>query len=205
MKTEENAILKITKNKVDFFLCKKIAWDINDIKLSKQEIDNLSSIQNPSRKIEFLGVRYLKNQFDPKSDLSYLKNGKPILNNSKTNVSISHSRNFVAFATAPFPIGIDIEECNDRIKKVKDRFLNENEKQLFEQNEINQLTIAWCAKESMFKLNEDSGLKFKTDILINEWDKISTIHASMKQNMKWIDVKLHFEIIDNLVLCFNFE
>jgi len=89
--------------------------------------------------------------------------------------------------------------------KVKNRFLNENEQKLFDQNSVQDLTIAWSAKEALFKLNEDSGLDFKNDLIIKSWDKESTIFALMKQNSKWIEVNLHYEIRDNVVLCFNFE
>lgn len=205
MKKHENSIIQIIKNDVDFSLTKKMDWNVKEIDLNKKELKLLSSIQNSERKKEFLGVRYLKNNYDSQISIEYLSNGKPIVNNTSKHISISHSKNYVSFAAAKHKIGIDIEEFNERILKVRSRFLSENEQKLFNQNSIQDLTILWSAKEALFKLNDDSGLDFKTDLIITSWDNCSTIQAEMKQFGSWIKVKLYFEIIDNLVLCFNFE
>lgn len=192
-------------NEVDFLFSIKRIWDVNKIKLSELEFENYSRIKSPSRKVEFLGVRVLKNQIHPEFELTYLTNGKPVLNNALVQVSISHSRNFIAFASASHAIGIDIEECNERILKVKDRFLNDSEKKIFNQNSIVELTIAWCAKEAMFKLNKNDGINFKSDLIITKWDKTSKMSAKMLENLEWKNVDLYVEKIDNLVICFNFE
>lgn len=205
MKTIKNSINHFTKNQVDFFLSKKMDWNVRDVTLIDEDINRYSDIKNSERKNEFLGIRYLRNYYNPQLEIKYSSNGKPIVGNGSKHISISHSKNHVAFAAATHPIGIDIEEFHERILKVKNRFLNENEQKLFDQNSIQDLTIAWSAKEALFKLNDDSRLDFKTDLIITGWDKCSTIFAEMKQNFQWVKVKLHFEIKDNLVLCFNFE
>ncbi len=205
MKTNENSINHITKNQVDFFLTKKMEWNVNEVTLNEGDIIRYSSIQNRERKNEFIGVRYLRNKYDSQLEIKYLNNGKPVVENKSKHISISHSKNHVAFAVAKHPIGIDIEEIHERILKVRNRFLNENEQKIFDHNSILDLTVAWSAKEALFKLNDDSGIDFKTDLILTEWDKTSTIFAEMKQNFQWVKVKLHVEINDNLVLCFNFE
>jgi 4'-phosphopantetheinyl transferase EntD len=205
MKTIKNSINHFTKNQVDFFLSKKMEWNIKDVTLIHGDINRYSNINNSERKNEFLGIRYLRNYYDSQLEIKYLSNGKPIVGNGSKHISISHSKNHVAIAVATHPIGIDIEEFHERILKVKNRFLNENEQKLFDQNSVQDLTIAWSAKEALFKLNDDSRLDFKTDLIINGWDKCSTIFAEMKQNFQWVKVNLHFEIKENLVLCFNFE
>lgn len=205
MKRNENSINHFIKNNVEFFLSKKREWKENEVDLQEADINRYSTIQNSKRKNEFLGVRNLKNQYDSKLEIKYLSNGKPVIENGSEHISISHSKNYVAFAVAPYKIGIDIEEIHERILKVQGRFLNQSEFELFNSNSLIDLTIAWCAKEALFKLNDDSGIDFKTDLIIKNWDKNSTILAVMKQNSQWIEVNLHFEIKDNLVLCFNFE
>jgi 4'-phosphopantetheinyl transferase EntD len=205
MKTNENSIINFKKNSVNFFLSKKIDWKEKEVPMTQEEIGHYSAIQNLERKNEFLGVRFLRNIFDSQLEIKYLESGKPIDAKGLKYISISHSKNHVAFSVSPHPIGVDIEEIHERILKVKNRFLNENEQKLFDQNSVQDLTIAWSAKEALFKLNEDSGLDFKNDLIIKSWDKESTIFAIMKQNSKWIEVNLHYEIRDNVVLCFNFE
>lgn len=205
MKRNENSINHFKKNNVDFFFSRKMEWKERDIVLHEADIDRYSKIHNSDKKNEFLGVRNLRNQYNSRLEIKYLSNGKPVIENGSEHISISHSKNYVAFAVAPYKIGIDIEEIHERILKVKGRFLNQSELELFNLNSLVDLTIAWCAKEALFKLNDDSGIDFKTDLIIKNWDKNSTILAVMKQNSQWIEVNLHFEIKDNLVLCFNFE
>lgn len=205
MKRNENSINHFKKNNVDFFFSRKMEWKESDIVLHEADIDRYSKIHNSDRKNEFLGVRNLRNQYNSRLEIKYLSNGKPVIENGSEHVSISHSKNYVAFAVAPYKIGIDIEEIHERILKVNGRFLNQSELELFNSNSLEDLTVAWCAKETLFKLNDDSGLDFKTDLIIKNWDKNSTILAEMKQNSQWVKVNLHFEIKDNLVLCFNFE
>jgi 4'-phosphopantetheinyl transferase len=205
MKTNLNSIKKISKNKVQIFICEKANWNIQEVKLTELEIEKFNLIKNDARKNEFLGIRVLKNYADPSFEIEYLSSGKPFLINSQKQISISHSKNFIAFASADHPIGIDIEECNDRILKIKDRFLNESEKKIFNQSSISELTIAWCVKEALFKLNANHGIDFKNDLIIEEWDKVARISAKMQEDSKWKRVNLTVHRIENLVLCFNFE
>jgi phosphopantetheinyl transferase (holo-ACP synthase) len=88
---------------------------------------------------------------------------------------------------------------------VSDRFLNDSEKVLFNQDSAQELTFAWSAKEALYKLNKDDSLDFKTDLIITYWDKISKLHARMRENSGWKKVNLHSMMYENLVICFNFE
>lgn len=205
MKTTENSIFQLTKNGVEFFFCKKFNSVNNNIDLFKGEYEHYSSLKTLHRRNEFLGIRFLRNEYDPSLEISYLESGKPLFKNSLKHVSISHSKNYIGFAAAPYQIGIDIEECHERIIKVRDRFMSDSEKKLFDQNSISELTIAWCVKEALFKLNTNSGIDFKSDLIITDWDKNSMISATMRQDSEWKDVKLYATTFENLVLCFNFE
>lgn len=98
--------------------------------------------------------------------------GKPFLNNSSLNISVSHTKQLIACAIHPNKsIGIDIENCSEKIERVKHKFLSDIELNQFCSN--TDLTIAWCIKESVFKLQGQKGVSFKNDIniLINEPNK----------------------------------
>ncbi|MCQ2748124.1 MAG: hypothetical protein MJ223_02605 [Mycoplasmoidaceae bacterium] len=41
---------------------------------------------------------------------AFSKNGKPILNNKKLHVSLSHSNSMIAVAVSDFDVGVDIEK-----------------------------------------------------------------------------------------------
>lgn len=205
MKKNENNLIHLEINQVNFFLCSKNESFSNNIFMFPQEITHFSNLKNDIRKKEFLGTRYLRNKFDESLEIGYLTNGKPIFKNSNLNLSISHSKNYIGLVVAPFSIGLDIEECHERIFKVRKRFLNEEECALFNEDSSQELTIAWSAKEALFKLNENDGLDFKSDLIITDWDKNSKITASMRENSEWKNVNVHLMIYENLVICFNFE
>ena len=50
--------------------------------------------------------------------------------------------------------GVDIERIDEKIKKVKDKFLNENEKKFSTKN--NEITAIWSVKESSYKVEGDT-------------------------------------------------
>ena len=204
MKTEENSIINIEKNGINFFLSRKKLFHLDEVFLFENEKNSLSNFKNLSRKSEFLGIRDLRNRFFPDSEINYTDEGKPYLSNSHDFISISHSTNFLALASAPYPIGIDIEECNERIFKIKDRFLSETEKMIINTNDISSLTAAWCIKEALFKLGEEKGVDFKKDLIIEKFT-IDYSEAKMKTNSSWQKVQLHLKKIDDLIICFNFE
>ncbi len=88
---------------------------------------------------------------------SYDKNGKPVLNNRNEKISISHSRNFCAVIISKIKhAGIDIEEPNDRIYRIADRFLTEDEKVWVDgsPDKIEVLYLIWCAKEALYKVTD---------------------------------------------------
>ena len=161
MTNENNSFLKIREKEVEFFLSKKRNWHLNQVKLFENELLSYNALINQSRKNEFLGIRFLRNSSNHDFEICYQASGKPFFNNSSLHISISHSKNFVALAVSTHPIGIDIEECHERILKIRDRFLNAEEKKIFDLKSLYDLTVAWCIKESLFKLNSENKINIQ--------------------------------------------
>jgi phosphopantetheinyl transferase len=189
----------------EIYLCKKAEWDVNEIHLFENEHKSFLALSNLKRKQEFLGVRYLRNQYNSALEIEYSELGKPFFSRSSKHLSISHSKNYISMAISSFSVGIDIEECDQRIFKVANRFLSDSEKVILDINSCQQLTIAWCIKEALYKLNNNIGIDFKKDIQILGFNDGAFISARMKQDSKWIEKKLKYEVIDNLIMCYNFE
>lgn len=143
-----------------------------NIFLFPEEEIQLERLQNDKRKKEFLGARKLRNQLLINSSIGYDQNGKPYLNSmGLTSISITHTKDLVAIAVAPFEIGIDVEIANERIHKVIDKFATEHEKNLYTLGYFNLTewyTFIWCAKEAIYKLGQVKGLSFKDEILIEQ-------------------------------------
>lgn len=177
--------------------------DINTTYITDKEQLLLSSISNENRKQEFLQVRKLRNDTIGKMEILYGEDGKPLLSDSDEFISISHSRNFIGILKAPFNIGLDIEELNERILKIKERFLNDEELYMFG-NSIENITTAWTLKEAMFKLNERKGIDFRKELLVIENTEVGFL-GKMLDIDGWRLVNLKTLQKENLIISYNFE
>ena len=155
------------------------------------------------RKQEFLQARVIRDQIADETEIIYNEDGKPFLKDNSQFISISHSENYIGIVCAPFNIGMDIEEVNERIHKIKNRFLNEQEIESFGKDTLS-LTIAWTIKEALFKLNDRKGIDFRKELLIKE--KINGFYlCHMLELYGWHSVRIKVMQKENLIISYNFE
>lgn len=176
---------------------------INSTYLINNEKLLIKALKNNKRKQEFLQIRELRNNTIGKIEILYNNDGKPFLSDSDDFISISHSPNYIALLKAPFNIGLDIEEINERILKIKSRFLNEDELVLIGST-IENLTTAWTLKEAMFKLNSKTGIDFRKELLIKEKTDFGYLGEMLDMD-GWRTVKLKSIQKENLIISYNFE
>ena len=176
---------------------------INTTYLTDKEKLLLNSISNENRKQEFIQTRKLRNETIGKVEILYNEDGKPLLTDSNDFISISHSQNYIGILKAPFNVGLDMEELNERILKVKKRFLNDEELGLFGSS-IENLTIAWTLKEAMFKLNDRKGIDFRKELLVVEKTEFGYL-GMMLDIDGWRLVNLKTLQKENLIISYNFE
>lgn len=131
------------------------------------------SVLNPVKKLESTAVRYCLHQMSSDfEELILIQNdrNRPYFQNSDWHVSLTHSYPYVAAACSrKFRIGIDIEKPGRNIEKIAPRFLSEKEWGKW-QKSSNLLTLAWSAKESVYKAAGKSGLSFQKEIEIADFD-----------------------------------
>lgn len=123
--------------------------------LSKLDPSELEKIVSQKRKMEFLGVRVaLKILLGDEKIIIYDADGKPSLLDKSYQISISHSGKWIAVMAHPASrVGIDIEVPTDKIRRLYKRFLSETEQiELSNGKNINQLVLAWSAKEAVYKI-----------------------------------------------------
>ena len=150
-----------------------VLWEITEnyeklfsgIELDLNSKQQLSQKKSEIHKNQFLAVRYLLKHLSIDShNLNYDGLGKPFFeNNSK--ISISHSGLYAAIIVSDTAVGIDIETINDRILKIKSKYL---ETELNYPSELNTETslVYWNIKESVFKAVPKEGVDFKKNILV---------------------------------------
>lgn len=120
---------------------------------------SVSVYKAESRRKEILSERVLLNKFFPNEEVTLLHNadGKPLLSNGM-NISISHTRGFIAMILSEEKqVALDIEYINERVKRVARMFLREDEPF----TELNEMLVAWCVKETMYKLYSSMKLTFE--------------------------------------------
>jgi phosphopantetheinyl transferase len=129
------------------------------------------------RRLEFQASRYLLKLLDPNfpfDKVNISKNGKPFLPGQNAHFSITHSFPYVGVAIASIPIGIDVQTYQEKITRLQQKFLSDQEKKYFN-NDIRQITLAWAAKEAVFKWSDLSGIDFKQHMPIRNFQLNSAL------------------------------
>ena len=140
--------------------------EINNIANSiAKKIDSSKSIL---KKNQILAVhQILKFKGFCSDDLIYNKDGAPFLKNG-LKISISHSGLFIAVCLSKEKMGIDLQTVNEKILRIVDKFTNQTEKKLLDENNLEDMTQLWTIKEAAYKYFSVGQLNFKSDILVSE-------------------------------------
>ncbi len=111
--------------------------------------------------VELAKTSLLKNAFGSDVRLEKLTNGKPLPING-LELSLSHSGSLVALATSEAKVGIDLQEENPKLERIRKKFVSDKEETLIEQtaNSFDPVHFLWCAKEAVFKIHGEN-LPFK--------------------------------------------
>jgi phosphopantetheinyl transferase len=126
----------------------------------------------PKRRLEHLASRYLLQLLAPDLSLHHItisEAGKPFHPGHPLHFSISHSFPFAAVAVSKHIAGIDIECYRDKIIRLRDKFLSPAEQSIIATN-IQELTLAWSAKEAAFKWYEKGGIDFIAHMPITQFN-----------------------------------
>ncbi len=128
--------------------------------------------RNPARVAEWLAARVLLAIMDIRQKIVYTEAGKPFLEGAGTNISISHSKQYVAVIAHPdYVNGIDIEITGDRIHRVSHKFVNDTERKWLSKDfETEQLFVIWGAKECAFKIFGLGEIDFRDHLEVEPFD-----------------------------------
>ncbi len=94
------------------------------------------------------------------------EHGKSQSMNGNGYVSLTHT---LGFAAAIYhlenPVGIDMDFIREKILRIGSRFLDKRELDFLEKDPVHY-TMAWSAKESIFKCQGKKGISFRENILL---------------------------------------
>ena len=173
----------------------KMEEELEELQIILSEI-NISHLNSEKRKKEFLSARILLNKLNPNSEITYNKYGSPQLSDGK-QISISHSKTFIAIIVSEKNVGIDIEEISEKALRIASKFINKN-------NLLNltneKATLIWCVKECIFKLFRKGNIDFKNDIKIETFD--TKEKGKLNCNFKGEKIIVNYRKIDNQYLAY---
>ena len=139
------------------------------------EMEEISYIKRESLRKQKLAVRCLLDAlFEEKVYLSHHDNGKPYIENSAMNISITHTNRYVAVILNPTEdVGIDCESLDRDFSAVKKKALSEEEieevEEVDEEQRNEQLALYWCAKEAVYKMMSQYKVDFAEQIEIEDF------------------------------------
>ncbi len=133
----------------------------------------VEDVKSASRRTEIImtGV-LLKELFGDGCRLEHEASGKPYLRQGDGttpagDISISHCRGAVVVAYRPEgPVGVDVEHERDQVMRIRERFQSDEEMR-FTGLSVWKNTLAWTAKEALFKCIPESGVDFRSDLSID--------------------------------------
>lgn len=184
----------------------EISETINELKtkvlLSENSLKLLNQRKSEVQKKQFLAIRNILSELSiDDRDMKYEESGRPYVIGGQ-NISLSHSDTFAAVILSDNVVGIDIEIMNDRILKIKDKFL-ETELNYPEKLEVATALIYWNIKESIFKAVPKKGVDFKKNILVLPLNmKKNTTKSWFIDNDEIYSFETHFKISKKYTLAF---
>ncbi|MEK6482156.1 4'-phosphopantetheinyl transferase superfamily protein [Catalinimonas sp. 4WD22] len=183
---------------------------LKEREISEEEYELLDSIHHPTKKAEFLASRLalhaLLSSVGIEEYTMYKdSHGKPHIMQYSFHISLANSYPYAtAIIHMDAPVGIDIEKPSEKLIRVQHKFLHPSEWSTFKDNQ-ERLCLAWCAKESLYKLHGRKNLSFKGNICIQEIDYPHT--SLLKADIILPHQTQHFSLkiipIENFFVLFN--
>lgn len=138
------------------------------------EEEEFNMAKSAQRRKERMAVRLLLDYLFPERVyLAYHDNGRPYLQNSIVEISISHTKRFACVLTHPeLSVGVDIEYTRRNFAAVEQKALNDDERDfLSEKAPVRdlQLALIWSAKEALFKYKSQSGVDYARRMCIDKF------------------------------------
>ena len=142
--------------------------------IPSDELEEISYIKSESLRKQKLAVRALLDaMFEDKVYLNHHDNGKPYIENSAVNISITHTDKYVAIIlNDTAEVGIDCESLDRDFSAVEKKALSDEEIEDLDDDadeRREQLAIYWCAKEAVYKMISQYHVDFAEQIEIEDF------------------------------------
>lgn len=188
-------------------------WKIEETEdFFKGNVPQHRDVTHPHKRLQHLAGRFLLQFLFPDFPYELIQiadTRKPFLPGEQYHFSISHCGDYAAaIVSRNKRVGIDIEIPVEKILRIQDKFLSEDEKKRFHiqssTGNVQLLTTFWSVKEAVFKWYGEGGVDFRKQIQLVKQDEVSeTINCFFSGNQT--DLLIHYRKFDNLMLAWVFN
>jgi phosphopantetheinyl transferase len=196
-------------------------WKIEETaEFFKGNVPQHRDVTHPHKRLQHLAGRFLLQYLFPDFPYELIQiadTRKPFLPEEQYHFSISHCGDYAAaIVSKKYRVGVDVEMPVEKILTIQNKFLSENEKEIFNDSRLNdsvgqelslalgeintQLpTLLWSCKEAIFKWYGDGGVDFKKHIqLFNHQPEKQTIDCFFSKTNSEFSIRYH--LFDEVVL-----
>ena len=189
-------------------------WKIEETEeFFKGNVPQHRDVTHPHKRLQHLAGRFLLQFLFPDFPYELVQiadTRKPFLPGEQYHFSISHCGDYAAaIVSSKNRVGIDVEIPLEKIGGIVNKFLNEQEKKIFnvQHSMLNDplptphslITLLWSAKESVFKWHGNGGVDFRKQIQLLKKDEASeTIDCFFSKDES--ELIIHYRQFDGLVL-----
>ncbi len=133
--------------------------------LTGEERQRAAQLTAPRRRSEFVTWHALFHRhFGMDKVVDYTPEGAPFVVGSRMYIGVSHSARNVALVASDRPCAVDLESPDRNFARILSRYLSPDEQHLA--TDPRWPAIAWCAKETLYKLARTQGLRLVEDLRI---------------------------------------
>lgn len=178
--------------------------------LSFDEQLSLANISHPSKRAEWMTARLaIRDALDaleiPYPGFYKDTHGKSQVLKGNGHVSLTHTNGLAAaIFHKDTPVGIDLEHVRERVLNIGSKFLSDSELDFVQKDPLLH-TVAWSAKESIFKCQGKNGISPRQNILLDPFTKDDTcirgkIIGTVDDNYFF---EINISVISNTVLAYT--
>ncbi len=183
-------------------------WKIEETEeFFKDNVPQHRSVTHPHKRLQHLAGRFLLQYLFPDFPYELIQiadTRKPFLPDEQYHFSISHCGDYAAaIVSRKYRVGVDVEMPVEKIIRITDKFLSEEERKIFNiQYQIfntKLATLLWSCKEAIFKWYGDGGVGFRKHIqLFNHQPEKQTIDCFFSKTNSEFSIRYH--LFDDVVL-----
>jgi 4'-phosphopantetheinyl transferase len=177
------------------------------LQLNDEEKAYIETLNNGKRNIHWLSTRVLLRRMlntDEYIDCQVDEHGKPYLVNFPHHISLSHSFDYAAvIISEDKPVGIDIELVKNKIVRVANKFLVDEELAFIDpKHKIEHLYICWCAKEAVYKLQGKRNISFRDNIRLQSfsYQEEGSFTATLEANQECTAFDVYYEAFEDYMI-----